>query len=152
MARRMLNNFVNLSKNGLIHQNLQPSWITRDLKDVRSVIDLHKFTFVNIVEESNLINLSGGIVLSEAIRRGLENAYDKGKVVRDTFTDCRLVSLTKLIYDPIMKHLLIWIRKWRSRLTKEFKVSSQSKIFGKIAVIAQFWTAQDMAWPQSKLF
>lgn len=107
MARRMLNNFVNLSKNGIIHQNLQPSGITRDLKDVRSVINLHKFTFVNIVEESNLINLSSGIVLSEAIRRGLENAYDKGKVVRDTFTDCRLVSLTKLKYDPIMKHLLI---------------------------------------------
>ena len=107
MARRMLNNFVNLSKNGIIHQNLQPNEITRDLKDVRSVIDLHKFTFVNIVEESNLINLSSGMVLSEAIRRGLENAYDKGKVVRDTFIDCRLVSLTKLICDPIMKHLLI---------------------------------------------
>lgn len=46
----MLNNFVNLSKNGIVQQNLQPSSIKQDLKDVQYATDLLKFTFVNLVE------------------------------------------------------------------------------------------------------
>ena len=46
MAYQMLNHFINLSKNGVSHQDLQPSRIKQDLKDVQSVIDLLKYTFI----------------------------------------------------------------------------------------------------------
>ena len=46
----MLNNFVNLPKNGTVQHNLQPSSIKQDLTDVQYATDLLKFTFENLVE------------------------------------------------------------------------------------------------------
>ena len=57
MARRLLNNFINLSKTGIVHQDLHPSRTKRDLNDVQSVMDLLKYTFINPAEESSLISL-----------------------------------------------------------------------------------------------
>ena len=103
MARRMLNNFINLSKTGIVHQDLHPSRTKRDLNDVQSVMDLLKYTFINPAEESSLISLSSGIIPTDTIRRDLENAYDKGKSAVDTFIDLRLVNMSKSIYDPLKK-------------------------------------------------
>ena len=88
MARRLLNNFINLSKTGIVHQ---------------SVMYLLKYNFINPAEESSLISLLSGIIPTEAIRRDLENAYDKGKSAIDTFIDLRFVNMSKSIYDPLKK-------------------------------------------------
>ena len=103
MACQLLNNFINLSKTGIVHQDLKPSRIKHDLNDVQSVMDLLKYTFINPAEESSLISLSVGIIPTEAIRRDLENAYDKGKSAMDTFIDLHLVNMSKSIYDPLKK-------------------------------------------------
>lgn len=99
----MLNNFLNLSENGIIYQYLQPSRIKQDFKVFHSVTDLLTFTLIDPAEEPNLISLSSWKVPTEAIGRDLENVYDKGKAVMDIFIDYCLVSQTKPIYDPIKK-------------------------------------------------
>ena len=103
MTRPLFNNFINLSKSGIVHQDLQPSRMKHNLNDVQSVVDLLKYTFINPAEESSLISLSSGIIPTEAIRRDLENAYDKGKSAMDTFIDLRLVNMSKSIYKPLKK-------------------------------------------------
>ena len=142
MARRLLNNFINLSKIGIVHQALQPSRIKRDLNDVQSVMDLLKYTFINPAEESSLISLSGGIIPTEAIRRDLENAYYKGKSAMDTFIDLRLVNMSKSIYEPLKKLRLGTFTNINKKVKvkvkgREVQFSSQSEIFGKTALIAQ---------------
>lgn len=47
MVSQMLNHFVNLSKNGGIHQDLQPTRIKQNLKDVESVISILKYNVIN---------------------------------------------------------------------------------------------------------
>ena len=44
MAHQVLNNFVNLSKNGIIYQYLESSRINQDFKDVQCVTELLKFS------------------------------------------------------------------------------------------------------------
>ena len=133
---------INLSKNGIVHQDLQPSRIKCDLNDVQSVVDLLKYTFINPAEESSLIGLSSGIIPTEAIRRDLENAYDKGKSAMDTFIDLRLVNMSKSIYNPLKKLQLGTLTNMNKKVKlkvkgREVQFSSQSEIFGKTVLIAQ---------------
>ena len=142
MARRLFNNFINLSKSRIVHQDLQPSRIKHNLNDVQSVVDLLKYTFINPAEESSLISLSSGIIPTEAIRRDLENVYDKGKSAMDTFIDLRLVNMSKSIYDPLKKLRLGNFTNRNKKVKvkvkgREVQFSSQSEIFGKIALIVQ---------------
>ena len=142
MARPLFNNFINLSKSGIVHQDLQPSRIKHNLNDVQSVVDLLKYTFINPAEESSLISLSSGIIPTEAIRRDLENAYDKGKSAMDTFIDLCFVNMSKSICDPLKKLRLGTFTNVNKKVTvkvkgREVQFSSQSERFGKIVLIAQ---------------
>lgn len=72
---KMLNSFVNLSKNGNTQQDLKPHRIKQDLIDAPSVIDLFKFGFMNSAEKSSLISWSSTMVPNEALRIYLEDLY-----------------------------------------------------------------------------
>lgn len=61
----------------VIHQDLQPSRIKEDLKDVQSVIYPFKSSFITLAEESSLKTLSSGIVSTETLRKVLEKNYKK---------------------------------------------------------------------------
>ena len=105
-------------------------------------MDLLKYTFINQAEESSLISLSSGIIPTEAIKRDLENAYDKGKSAMDTFIDLQLVNMSKSIYDPLKKLRLGTFTNMNKKMKvkvkgREVQFSSQSEIFGKVALIAQ---------------
>ena len=143
MTHRLLKNFINLSKTGIVHQGLQPSTIKLDLNDVRSLMDLLKYTFINPAEETSSTTLSSDIVPTAVTRSDLENAYDKGKSTMDSFIDLCLVNMSKSIYDPLKKLR----RGTLSDMNKKVKIkvkgrekqfSSQSEIFGKIALICRF--------------
>ena len=155
MKSQALNNFVNLSKNGIIYRYLQPSKIKQDFKDIQSVTDLLKFSLIKPAEESNLISLSSDKVPTEAIRRDLKNVYDMRKAVMDIFIDRRLVSQTKPIYDPIKKLRLgpfnNMNRKVKVKVKKQVLFIFQSEIFGKITLIVYL---QDIfkQWLRSVLY
>ena len=105
-------------------------------------MDLLKYTFINPAQQSSLITLSSGIIPTEVIRRDLENAYDKGKSAMDSFIDLRLVNMSKSIYDPLKKLRLGTFANMNKKVKvkvkgREVQFSSQSEIFGKIALIAQ---------------
>ena len=144
MTRRLLNNFINLSKTGIVHQGLQPSRIKLDLNDVRSLMDLLKYTFINPAEETSLmITLSSDIIPTAVTRRDLENACDKGKPAMDSFIDLRLVNISKSIYDPLKKLQRGTFSDMNEKVKikvkrREEQFSSQSEIFGKIALICRF--------------
>ena len=105
-------------------------------------MDLLKYTFINPAEESSLISLSSGIIHTEAIRRDLEIAYDKGKSAMDTFIDLRFVNMSKSIYNPLKKLRLGTFTNMNKKVKvkvkgREVQFSSQSEIFGNIALISQ---------------
>ena len=105
-------------------------------------MDLLKYTFINPAQQSSLITLSSGIIPTEVIRRDLENAYDKGKSAMDSFIDLHLVNMSKSIYDPLKKLRLGTFANMNKKVKvkvkgREVQFSSQSEIFGKIALIAQ---------------
>ena len=107
MVSQMLNHFVSLSKNGPIHQDLQPRRIKQNLKDVESVISILRYNVINRDKEWSLKTLSRGIFLTKVPppkkKKTLEKVYDKRKVFLDSFIGYRLVSVTKFIYDLIKK-------------------------------------------------
>ena len=105
-------------------------------------MNLLQYSFINSAEESSLISLSGDIIPTEAIRRDLEDAYDKGKSAMDTFIDLFLVNMSKSIYNPLKKLRLGTFTNMNKKVKvkvkgRDVQFSSQSEIFGKIALIAQ---------------
>ena len=125
-----VNNFINLSKTGIVHQDLQPSRMKRNLNDAQFVMDLLKYIFIN----SSWITLSCGIIPTEVIRRDLENAYDIGKSAMDSFIDLGLVNMSKSIYDPLKKLRLGTFANMNKKVKvkvkgREVQFSSQTEIF-----------------------
>ena len=142
MARHHMHQFIKFDHNTNSHKDIQPSRIRKDLNDVETLISLLKETFVNPMEERQLIALSSGILPTEEVSKDLNKAYDHGKNALDVFIKDRLVDLSVSIYEPIKKLRLgtfSTMKKTKSVKVKgkEVQFSTQSGIFGKVALISQ---------------
>ena len=114
----------------------------RDQADVSTVQEVITNMFVNPFEEMELISLSSGVLPPENVAIDLLEAHTKGENEMAKCIDERLVKQTVGFYEPIKRLKLGTFTKMmkRSVKTKDGKIvqfSTQSEIFGKIAIIQQ---------------
>ena len=127
------------------HPDLSPARIKRDQKDVKTVKDTIVSMFVNPFEEAELISLTSGMVPAKEVITDLLDAEFLGKVELLKFQQKQLESdevdffatLNKLNLGTFTKLLKKKVKIRSSGKTAQF--SAQSNIFGKLALIQQFW-------------
>ena len=125
------------------HPDLLPSRIRRDQSDVLAVQDTITSMFINPFEEMELISLSSGIVPTDKVTSNLLDAELIGERELLKFQDERLEKQTIGFYEPLKKMKLgtsSTLLKKSVKVKANGKVvqfSTQSDIFGKIALIQQ---------------
>ena len=125
------------------HPDLSPARIKRDQKDVQTVKDTIDSMFINPFEECDLISLTSGIAPTEEVTDQLLDAEMLGENAFVKFQQERLESnevdffakLTRLNLGSFTKLLKKTVKMKNG---KETQFTTQSNIFGKIALIQQF--------------
>ena len=125
------------------HPDLSPARIRRDQKDVQNVKDTIDSMFINPFEGCDLMSLTSGIAPTKEVKNQLLDAEMLGENALVKFQQERLQSnevdffatLSRLNLGTFTKLLR---KKVKMPNGKEAQFSTQSNIFGKIALIQQF--------------
>ncbi|XP_066917320.1 uncharacterized protein [Clytia hemisphaerica] len=141
-VRKHMQEFLSMSRNSK-HPDLSPARIRRDQKDVKNVKDTIDSMFINPFEECDLMSLTSGVAPTEEVKDQLLDAEMLGENALVKFQQERLQSnevdffatLNRLNLGTFTKLLRKTVKMPNG---KEAQFSTQSNIFGKIALIQQF--------------
>ena len=141
--RNCFHNFLGTHSQSHVHNDLKPSRIKRDEKDVQHLIEVLTETFIDPFSSNDLLCISNGVLATEEVRDDLLTAKTKGEEKMQTFINNRLLEEGKAsMFDPIKKLNLGTFSKMAKIVKvpckdKQIPLKATRSLFGQISIITQ---------------
>ena len=142
-CRKVLHQKLNYNTSKYKHNDLQPSRIDKDEKNVKSIVEVLSDVFANPFTTEKFISISCGIEATANVASDLLNAHAIGKKAQEAFVEERLKQNSTLtIFDALKKLNLktfkdLLVTKIIKTTSRTVCIKADRSLFARMLIIGQ---------------